>query len=477
MKRRFKFGIIGALMFLASLFTLAGCQLNKTLGDIKEEYGVNASVVYYGNGGYFNDKTEKTQVELWLNAEEVFPYNVPSDNEELNEESNHKPSSKGTIKVTRSGYVFKGWYYAVKDETTGELLKDDKGFYVLGDAVDFSKKINVGDQVAVVARWAKREMVEIRLVAEAPFEATVDKIEDGKVVKDESNMPVRETKQLKTGDVIALKDYSTIDKSVTLTYTTLPTEGEVNATFFAYYSDEACTQMLSGSALKLFALNNEQNQVVYAKYITGDWEIIRVESDYSKLFEKKKAEGNYWLMLDLDLTGKKIAPLTSFAGNLVGNGHTIKGLTVNAAAGSVRENSTISIFGEIKSTAKISNLTIEDWSLTVDSNPSIVKNLTTYMFFSKVEDGATFENVSIKGGSMSVTKGKECNLSNIYGTWNLYVEGDDGYDAADPTKGYWTWEDDNYLFGGASTDAEFLAKYSGLTLVDGAKPALNITNK
>ena len=71
MKRRFKFGIIGALMFLASLFTLAGCQLNKTLGDIKEEYGVNASVVYYGNGGYFNDKTEKTQVELWLNAEEL----------------------------------------------------------------------------------------------------------------------------------------------------------------------------------------------------------------------------------------------------------------------------------------------------------------------------------------------------------------------------------------------------------------------
>ena len=113
----------------------------------------------------------------------------------------------------------------------------------------------------------------------------------------------------------------------------------------------------------------------------------------------------------------------------------------------------------------------------MDSNPSIVKNLTTYMFFSKVEDGATFENVSIKGGSMSVTKGKECNLSNIYGTWNLYVEGDDGYDAADPTKGYWTWEDDNYLFGSAATDAEFLAKYSGLTLVDGAKPALNITNK
>ncbi len=477
MKKRFKFGIIGALMFLASLFTLAGCQLNKTLEGIKEEYGVNASVVYYGNGGYFNDKTEKTSIELWLDAEKVFPYNVPSDNEALNQESNHKPSSKGTVKVARDGYVFKGWYYPVVDETTGKLAVDEKGYYVLGEAANFNQKLSVGDQMIVVAKWAKREAVEIRLVAEVPFTASIEKIEDGKVVKDENGTPVRETKQLQSGEVIALKDYSTTDKTVTLSYTSLPTQGETDATFFAYYFDEACTQMLSSADLKLKEVGNEQNQVIYAKYIAGKWDIIRANADYNKLFKNKNAAGNYWLLTDLDLTGKTIAPLTSFSGTLVGDGHTIKGLTVNAASGSVRENNTISIFGEIKSTAKISNLTLDGWKLTVDSNPSIVKNLTTYMFFSKVEDGATFENFSIKGGSISVSKGEDCNLLNIPGEKHLYVEGDAEYDAENPENGYWTWNDSNYLFGGMGTDAAVLEKYSGLTIVDGFKPTLTITNK
>lgn len=464
-------------MFFASLFTLAGCQLNKTLEGIKDEYGVNASVVYYGNGGYFNDKTEKTHVELWLDAEKVFPYNVPSDNDVLNQESTHKPSSKGSVKVTRDGYVFKGWYYAVVDETTGELAVDEKGYYVLGAAVDFNQKLNIGDKLLVVAKWAKREMVEIRLVAETPFTASIEKIEDGKIVKDENGTPVRETKQLQSGDVIALKDYSTTDQTVTLSFTNLPTQEEMGATFFAYYFDEACTQMLSSADMKLAEVGNEQNQVIYAKYIAGKWDIIRANADYNKLFKNKNAAGNYWLLTDLDLTGKTIAPLTSFSGTLVGDGHTIKGLTVNAASGSVRENNTISIFGEIKSTAKISNLTLDGWKLTVDSNPSIVKNLTTYMFFAKVEDGATFENFSIKGGGISVAKGEDCNLLNIHGEKHEYVEGDAEYDPENPGNGYWTWDESNYLFGGMGTDAAVLDKYSGLKIVDGFKPTLTITNK
>lgn len=461
MRKRFKFSLISALLGIVALFTVAGCSLNKSEEEIKEQYNLNACVTYYGNGGYFNNKAEKTEVTLWLDANAAYPYNVPSDNAELNAESDHK-FGKGTMEISRKGYVFNGWYYALLDEETGEVARDEAGNVCLGELVDFKKQINVGDQLYFVAKWTKKEVVEIRLVSDISFTATVEKVDaEGNQVKDGNGIIETESKEVKTGDLLMQKEYSTTDKTVKLTYSSEPAKNAAGASFLAYYSDKECTKMLSGGALTVRPLGEGKNQVVYAKYIVGDWKVIRSNEDYTKMFTSANMDGNYWLMADLDLTGKTITPKTSFSGNIQGNGYTIKGLEVSAPKGSVSENSTKSIFGEVKATAKISDLTIEDWTLSLETNAA-TKNVTTYLLFSEVEDGAAFENLTVKGGGLTVTKKTEVTILNIQGQ----QVGEE-----------WIWDDKNYLFGGLGTDEAFLTKYSGITVVEDAKPTLTIINK
>ncbi|MBO5362828.1 MAG: hypothetical protein J6A46_00695 [Clostridia bacterium] len=466
MKKRFKFSLIGSLLGIAALFCAAGCSLNKTDAQIKEDYNLNASVTYYANGGDFG-KESKTEVQLWMDAsKEAYPFNMPSNNATLNSESDHK-FGKGTLKIDRKNYVFQGWYYLVVDETTGEPVYDENGNLQLGEPVDFSKPLSVNEHLHLVASWLKRELVEIRLVSPIEFTATVEQTKNGETVKDETGAIVMESRTVKTGDVLRLEEYETTTKTVTLSPTSSPTQDETEATFFAYYADEACTQPLTGDALTLKPLGLGTNQIVYAKYIEGDWEIIRSKKDYSVIFSSRNARGNYYLTTDLDLTGEEITPLTSFAGTLQGNGHVIKGLTVNAPAGAVAENSKLAAFGTVKATAKFLNVTFENFSVNIDTNPNRVKHLTAFMLWTQAEDGATFENVTIKGGSLSVAKGEATEIFNAFGEW---IE-----DAAHDDGGYWTWEENNYLFGGEESDDAFLAKYTGIAVVE--KPTLQITNK
>ena len=459
--KKFKCKIIGVLLGLAAVFTAAGCSLNKSEDQIKEQYNLNACVTYYGNGGCFNDKGEKTEVTLWLDATSAYPYNMPSDNEELNESSDHQ-AGKGTMHVSRDRYVFEGWYYALLDETTGEPLVDENGNIQLGDPVDFSNPISVGDHLYVVAKWSKKEHVEIRLVSDIQFTATVQKFDaEGNQMFDKNGMLETESKVVKTGDVLQLKEYSTTSKTVRLSYSSEPASSVQGASFFAYYADAECTQMLTGTDLTIRPLGNGQNQVIYAKYIEGDWEVIRSNEDYTKLFNSAAMKDNYWLLCDLDLTGKSITPRTSFSGTIMGNGHTIKGLKV--AAASVARYSTTSIFGKIEATAKISGLTLEDWSLNIGTNIRLVDTLTVYMFCTSIADGATLENVTIKGGSITVKKAKTATITNICGP--LTEGGEPEWYSAE-----------NYLFGGLGTDEAFLTKYTGVTVDADAVPSINIEN-
>lgn len=460
--KKFKFKMIGVLLGLAAVFTAAGCSLNKSEDEIKEQYNLNACVTYYGNGGCFNDKGEKTEVTLWLDANSAYPYNMPSDNKELNESSDHQ-AGKGTMHVSRDRYVFEGWYYALLDETTGEVLVDDNGNVQMGDPVDFSNPISVGEHLHIVAKWSKKEHVEIRLVSDIQFTATVQKFDaEGNQMFDKNGKLETESREVKTGDVLQLKEYSTTSKNVRLSYSSEPASNVQGASFFAYYADAECTQLLTGTDLTIRPLGNGQNQVIYAKYIEGDWNVIRSNEDYTKLFNSATMKDNYWLLCDLDLTGKTITPRTSFSGTIMGNGHTIKGLKVSAS--SVSRYSTTSIFGKIEATAKISGLTLEDWSLNIGTNIKLVDTLTVYMFCTSIADGATLENVTIKGGNITVTKAKTATITNICGP----------VDADGINQDY---TEANYLFGGVESDEAFLTKYTGVTVDADALPSINIENK
>ena len=113
---------------------------------------------------------------------------------------------------------------------------------------------------------------------------------------------------------------------------------------------------------------------------------------------------NAFLTADIDMTGKAFTPMTKYRGTFDGQGHTIKGLSVeveNAAndtkigllVGLLGNNYNSKIFG------KVQNLTVADSTLTVSGN-NVKYNVGG---IAGESDRGSFYNVSLKNVSISVT--------------------------------------------------------------------------
>ena len=462
MKKRLKLGLLGGLLALASLLVMAGCSLNKTADQIKTENNLNASVTYYANGGMFNNVPLKKEVTLWMDASvEAYPFDIPSDNDEDNADSLHQ-IDKGSMQVSRKQFIFDGWYHAVIDENTGKpAVSQATGSMVTleENLVDFSVPLAVGDRLHLVAKWTTVQKVEIHLVADVAFTATVESISDKmEHNKDSNGTIIKEEKTVQNGDVIGLKTYSTRDNTVKLDGARSPAENANGATFLAYYFDEACTQPVLGEDLTIRPTDGEGNRIIYAKFITGDWTVIRDKYGVSDMFQK--ATGNYYLFADVDMGSTSVNPRTEFGATLQGNGYSIKNLKVAIGSTQVQVNGVYAVFGKLTATAKISNLTLENMSFNVESNPSKIKAFSAYFFCTGVESGAVLKGVTIKGGSMSVLKAVDATIANI--SW---IENGEGG----------SWEASNYLFGGTTSDEAFLATNTGVRVE--TAPTLTIEEK
>lgn len=467
MKKRFKLALLSALMTVASVLILGACTLNKTEEEIKAEYNLNASVTYYANGGCFNKVPESTEITLWMDASvEAYPFEIPSDNKQLNAQSPHQ-LDKGSMLVTRDRYIFDGWYEAVIDENTGKPAVDGKGAVVIlpENKVNFSKPLAMGKEMHLVAKWIPIQKVEIHVVSDVTFTATVQSItEDMELEKDSNDVTVVVEKSVKNGDVVHLASYSTTESKVDLGSMAFPASNAKGATFVDFYFDEACTQVIQREDLSLYPTDEDGNRKIYAKYIAGDWTLLSTANDITtKLFKENNVTGNFYLRNDIDMgvLAGGVSPRASFAGTIIGNGHTISNLKVVVSSTTIGENGVYSIFGTLKSGAKISDLTMENWTMSVTTKPS-TGSVSAYFFASNVDKGATltFDKVTIKGGALSVQKAESCTITNVY-----WVE-----DATQENGGYWS--NTTYLFGGVSNDQAFLSEYTGITFEQ--KPSLSI---
>ena len=161
---------------------------------------------------------------------------------------------------------------------------------------------------------------------------------------------------------------------------------------------------------------------VYAKYIEGKFTIIRRAADFGKSI---KAGVNYYIDADVDLTGINMTVGDSYSGKFIGNGHTIKGLTVTRKQG---KNTTVyGLFSEITKTAVFENITFEDVSVSVELNND-QNNQINYIgtFAGAVQSGATFTGVTIKGALTYNCFGRD--LADKLEVNDLFGEVDPGVD-------------------------------------------------
>lgn len=408
-----KIKILMALFVCIAASLIAGCGIGEQTVDefLNGKDAKNQIVTYYANGGSFNSMGELVVKDMYYQPNSY----ILTDFE-----------NTANISVSRSNYVFDGWYYVALTEDGNPVYEDEANSIVaLTDQKVDQYLIQENEHIYVGAKWVMDLHLDVILVC------------DG-TATDANGVTY------KSGDIIASKYYGT---NGTLSLTDTSPWTATGHTFLQYYYDEACTELYDGETLKRPTDESADNEVIYAKYIEGNWTIVKTASQVTTMYNSSASEKSFYIFNDIDCTGTKLSLNPGACKFTVeGNGHTISGLSF--ALSSISGNESYALFGKISSSASIRNLTLKDITVTVSVKtgmPSI------YLVCSDIDEQADcFDNVVIDGAEVSISYPSDVKIINIQ-----QING--------------VFDSSNWLFGGvesggATTDEAFLAKYDGITL-------------
>ncbi|MCH5148259.1 MAG: hypothetical protein J1G05_02705 [Clostridiales bacterium] len=437
MTKKLRLVLIAVFAFIACACLFAGCTLKPSLKDVLDDLdskGAVVAVTYFANDGNFNDKSDKDKTDSDKDGEEgdensdsqsSSSSNAPKNNNGKVRTIHYKVGSKaicidsqdnssfesGSITVAAtdsSRYELAGWYVAEVDSNGNPLYEDgtpyefsydtqyfdsSKKIKHTGELFDFSTALEKGRHYYLVAEWRKIQTVQVLLAGEASSITVAGKTYNkGDLLND-----------------IAFQSNGMIPKPNN------PLTGTVtNATFIEFYSDEDCTQLFEGWPIQFADHKDDDPEnpfTIYAKYIEGIWTVVKNAGDVSSMFRNADTYTNqYYILNDIDCNGRAIDAFTGdngFACTIRGNSCTISNLKVS---GSYRGNQlSISFFGAIKSSAKISGLTFENVTQVYTVNANTTINPGIFFAFSSIDEGANIDGV-VLSGSMEVT----INASNGY---------------------------------------------------------------
>lgn len=407
MKKGFKWKLIAGCSALASLFILGGCKVGAlSFGELKENLNWDARVTYYANSVGKDDPFKADgQFENTQGVKDMY-YAAGSYAARIGEKK------IANVSLTHYAHSFEGWYHVAKDDQgrllfvdkDGEKLyqgEDSKLYYadkegnpVLDDEsvvtvpvrseekVDFSKTLADGDHWSICADWDEMSRLHIKLVCDEG-EKIAGLSMDSKQVEYEN------------GDIV-WEDFFEGEEDKVQSLGMAPFTVNENAfTFVEYYTNEECTQFVSWPIAW-----NENDQVIYAKYIKGDWNILKKDTDVKSLFSRATVStiDRYYLLQDIDCKNIVVEPLKEFKGELQGNGFQFSNLTVTLSESSSRLGNTgkVALLGDIASTAIIENLEIKDIKVeypTLSDSPYFV----CYFLFTSFKAGARIHEVKING--------------------------------------------------------------------------------
>ena len=380
MAKRLKKTLIVLLLALCALFVFAGCELGVTKEDALNLRGVNAQVTYYANGGRFEKNNQKKKTDFYFQAgATAYDYGAPG-----------VILLSGKAEIDRANFEFMGWYFV--DEVTDE----ENGICTLGKKVDFSVPLQEGDHWLVAAKWKALVGLQVVLVTDNGASLNVE-------LNDKDKTPTTYANGATIGEVEY--DYTT-DQVVSAPKEFFKVTGKTH-TFYTYYNDSACTERTQFPITR-----GEEAQTIYAKYIQGDWTVVSKTSDVRSMFSTLQSGSNkrYIFLNDVDCSKLlEVTAIRTMNGEINGNGYALKNLKVIGELSG--KNNDFALFGSIGATAKITNLTIENVSMTAKfSTPDFHANV--YFLFTEKDAGATISNVNVSG-TLKVNGPRSCVVDNI----------------------------------------------------------------
>lgn len=492
--------IILITVFAASLIAalLAGCIGEKDAKERADSFGMTACVTYYTNGGSFviGSKKMGTPDQKVYRTDYYYPgtpiFNIGEEETGKNEADYVYDKTVGQpIIITRSGYVFAGWKYAKLDEETKlpllyttdeegnktylpvlesgtasmigstgrEMLEQEKRFEAEIDEerglvfANGHPTVGAGEHVYLVATWELDVFLEYRIVTDADVttQIEVDEIADDGGQYTEINGKIYKTVTYKTDDTILTESFETYT-SLTLYPDTAP----VTFSGFSYinlYRDIECNDPVKTG--EVIEKKDGENSVIYVKYLSGSWTPVKTANDAVRMFTASGNSNFYVVYDDIDCSKTEIRTLNKgyFGGVIDGNGKTIKNVNVTYNA---NNGDNASLFGNLNSSAQITDLTIENVTINVTVRPNA--KLSLHILVSSLADGAKIENVILNNVTVNITKPSSATISNI--------EVDDVY------------KTDNWLYGVYPTDEQFeSSKYGDSVKVKNATLTMTVDGK
>lgn len=490
MKVKTKIKLLIALAAVMAAALIGGCSIGQpNYEETLEKYNITSLVTYYGNGGYFNNSTG-ILYRLVGSEEGGSFYNIQSS-------GTSQTVSRG------SGWTFVGWYYieTVQIETDGEtedyyvceddtaassftLTEDDEERVVvveynnqlvisrtdyellvtryadsaselpllkLTDEVDANMKLTE-EHIYVAAGWVVSQGINYQLV----MADGGSKITYSYTTTDDEGSAVTASGEFTEGEIIYTDYFGTSSSLSVLTSSPINTLNSsytlTDGTWLAYYTDEACTQVASGTINK----PESGDITIYVLFTTGLWEVVKDASDVRGIFSSTSED--YYVLNDIDCSSASpVTAMTSFSGTIKGNGHTISGLTVRATNIST---GSYAVFGELRREASITDITFDNLTVNYTTREAYTGTYTPYIYllFRGVSSGATptISGVKITNSTMNLTVESGVTVMNIQSesdtdSWLYAVTRDSG-----------------------ETDADFEAAYGGVSF-DNVKLIYNET--
>lgn len=431
MTKKLRLLVIAVFVFIASVCLLAGCALQESLDDVLaglDKKGALVDVTYFANEGSFIGDTKVRNLRCTAGGRAIsIGINIADSNDIA-----ISPANK---------YELEGWYEAVLD-SDGNAVYEDGSTYTFNydpstynkaklikssdKAFDFENTVlEAGKHYYLVAKYRKVKNVQVVLAGEAP------------------SITYR-GKEYKTGDLLNELTY----QSNRIPKPSNAISGVVTGgTFVEFYADKDCSEIFTGWPIQLSDHENDEEPfTIYARYIVGSWTVVKNASGVSDMFNGLDSEGKqYFIFGEIDCSNLTVDARTGEMGvscTVVGDeGSKITGLTVGGSFTIKSSADSASLFGIIKSGAKLSNLVFEDINqeYTVYEDVSISKGI--YFVFTSKEEGATIEGVKLSGKmTVTISTSQNTEVSNL-------VNGE---------------ESDNWKFGGYTSDDEYIE--DGLTV-------------
>ena len=402
MKKIWKYLIAAAVLATAAV-TVAGCSQWDPVYKHMDEEGYTVSVRFDPNGGVFANKEGVNLVDVF-NLSDYTPDASGKVQIKVLDPEDPARQKAGNYSASRTGYFLAGWYTdrqpRVNDkgealDAYGELVSvsgREQG-YIYSGRWDFengrlavdpnAEHSSFDEQMTLYAAWVPYFNFEFYAPDASGQMVKLDLGKSSELRR--LTLPVWDetTGKINMGDVPARE----------------------NMTFEAAYLDETmqtpATGTITGSFDPEHGIAVENTVKLYTTWREGTWFRIYNAKQFK---DNSRLSGSYELYADLDFTGQVWSPTLAsgvFTGTIVGNGHTIKNVTVAQADTSKQIGG---LFGGLGAEAHMEDVAFENITYSLEAG-SRLPDAAYGLLAGTVTEGATLTNVTMSG---ALKIGKDC---------------------------------------------------------------------